>query len=403
MFDSTMVRRLPAVAVLAATAMLAGGLQAQTQFFVPPNLPAGSQYQLVFVTAGQTTGSYTLEDGYNSFVTGQAAPLTAILPAGTTWDAVTSTLGDGIAAGVNAPTYANIPIYNTGGQLVAANGYGFWSNTHQNAIDFDQYGQAIGYYVWTGTDWNGQPMPGATLGTTVPECGWSGDTDGTWTAYWAYFSSSDGFSFYGLSSVITVPPFSIAWTSTGGGSWSNASNWGGNVVPGGYPGTAAVFGTVIGSGTATVTLDGNWTPGALTFSTTGGGSYIITLAPGDTHFLTLTGTGTSVPLVSSGGNHTIAVPLWLEQSGRRRRPRQHLDRFGPHLRGWGQPGAHRRRRVRSFGQLHQRLLRHGEHRRWTSRSVDDAVECCCCPPPLLFFFFFFFFFFDWLARRRPYG
>ena len=69
---------------------------------------------------------------------------------------------------------------------------------------------------------------------------------------------------------------------------------------------------MIGSTTATVTLDGSWTIASLTFNTTGGGSYVISRCAGDsTSTLTLTGTGTSFPLTNSGGNQTIAVPVVL--------------------------------------------------------------------------------------------
>ena len=86
-------------------------------------------------------------------------------------------------------------------------------------------------------------------------------------------------------------------------------------IPGSSAPDAVTFGTAIGSSTATVTLDGNWTIGALTFCTTGGGSYLIALAAGDTTSnLTLAGTGTSFPLSNNGGNHTIAVPLVLQSN-----------------------------------------------------------------------------------------
>ena len=109
-----------------------------------------------------------------------------------------------------------------------------------------------------------------------------------------------------------LKPSTLTWTYTGGGSWNNLSNWDGNQVPGTYPQDTATFGTVVGSTTATVTLDGSWTIGGLSFSTTGGGSYVISRSAGDsTSTLTLTGTGTSFPLTNSGGNHTIAVPVVL--------------------------------------------------------------------------------------------
>ena len=109
-----------------------------------------------------------------------------------------------------------------------------------------------------------------------------------------------------------VPRPPATWTCTGSGSWNDAGNWDGNQVPGSSPQDRAIFGTVIGSTTATVTLDGNWTIASLTFNTTGGGSYVINRCAGDsTSTLTLTGTGTSFPLTNSGGNQTIAVPVVL--------------------------------------------------------------------------------------------
>ncbi len=111
---------------------------------------------------------------------------------------------------------------------------------------------------------------------------------------------------------LTLPTATLTWIHTGSGSWNNPSNWDGNNVPGNNPQDTATFGTAIGSNTATVTLDGSWTIAALTFSTTGGGSYTISRSAGDnTSTLTLTGTGTSFPLTNNGGNHTIAVPIIL--------------------------------------------------------------------------------------------
>ena len=112
-------------------------------------------------------------------------------------------------------------------------------------------------------------------------------------------------------------PSSFIWSGTASlqsgsasASWFNPGNWvvsGGSTNAYGIPGSSApdavTFGTAIGSSTATITLDGNWTIGALTFCTTGGGSYLIALAPGDTtSTLTLAGTGTSFPLSNNGSN-----------------------------------------------------------------------------------------------------
>ena len=90
------------------------------------------------------------------------------------------------------------------------------------------------------------------------------------------------YNYYGTAFSLTLPTSSDAWSQSGGGSWNNPGNWNGNVVPGYNPQDAAIFGTVIGSNTATVTLDGSWIIGSLIFTTTGGGSYTIGRSAGDT-------------------------------------------------------------------------------------------------------------------------
>ena len=136
-----------------------------------------------------------------------------------------------------------------------------------------------------------------------------------------------GSTFYGMTSAggtkgggvvfsLTLPSLAVgsalSWVQPDGGSWSSANNWDGGRAPGNSPQDTANFGSVIGSNTATVTLDGSWTIGALSFSTTGGGSYVIARAAGDTtSTLTLASTGGSFPLTNNGGNHTIAVPVIL--------------------------------------------------------------------------------------------
>ena len=82
---------------------------------------------------------------------------------------------------------------------------------------------------------------------------------------------------------LTLPPANVTWSHAGSGSWNSPGNWDGNSVPGSNAQDTAIFGTVIGSTTATVTLDGSWTIASLTFSTTGGGSYVISRSAGDTH------------------------------------------------------------------------------------------------------------------------
>ena len=109
------------------------------------------------------------------------------------------------------------------------------------------------------------------------------------------------------SSRLTLPTSTLAWANSAGGSWNLPGNWNGNKVPGGSAPDTVAFGNVIGSSTATVTLDGSWAVGSLTFNTSGGGSYTIACSAGDTtSTLMLTGSVTN-----SGGNHTIAAPVVL--------------------------------------------------------------------------------------------
>ena len=114
-----------------------------------------------------------------------------------------------------------------------------------------------------------------------------------------------------LSLSYTAMPVSGMWNSAAGGSWSTVANWQNRWEPN-FAGDSATFGASIGSSAATVTLDGGHTLSALSFSTTGGGSYTISTSSGDTtSALTLSnGVGTAT-VTNSGGNQTVAVPIVL--------------------------------------------------------------------------------------------
>ncbi len=185
----------------------------------------------------------------------------------------------GMTAGGGANSNGNIFTINT-------NGSGF-----QNLLSFTGTGGAHPG-EWPLGD---VTVSGSTLYGTTSEGGAIGDG--------VVFSLTDSSLAVGTT---------LSWNQPGGGSWNSANNWDGNRIPGNNHQDTAIFGTAIGSNTATVTLDGSWTIGGLTFNTTGGGSYTISRSAGDsTSTLTLTGTGTSFPLTNSGGNHTIAVPVVL--------------------------------------------------------------------------------------------
>ncbi|MGD9719719.1 MAG: PEP-CTERM sorting domain-containing protein [Pirellulales bacterium] len=171
--------------------------------FVPPSLPVGSQYQLVFVTAGVRDATSTDINDYNAFVTAQAA-LNPLLPA-TTWHAIGST--DAVDAASNAPS-GGFDVYNTQGIQVTGSG-GIYAFTLLNPIKYDQYGVATNGPVWTGSNYDGTGFPAYELGeagelmtgfSTAATFGlWASDDPFTWFA-------EDELPLYALSEPITVVP-----------------------------------------------------------------------------------------------------------------------------------------------------------------------------------------------------
>ena len=124
--------------------------------FIPPNLPAGSKYEIAFVTYGGTTATDPYEADYNAFVTAQAQQ-NPNLPQGVTWHAIASTYenGDVQDAIHNAPFTSSIPVYNTQGQLVANAAtplYSIYGNI-LNPIGYDQFGNAAEYVRLDGLCW----------------------------------------------------------------------------------------------------------------------------------------------------------------------------------------------------------------------------------------------------------
>jgi hypothetical protein len=206
---------LPIAAALAGLAL--AGPRAIAGFVPPSGLAPGSQYQIAFFTADGTTISTNGESFYNSFVTTEAAPLTAVLPAGTIWDAITSTYDSGSGASpiytnayANAPAYANIPIYNTAGQLVASGAAQFYSAVAwANPIDYDQTGILNTIEPFTGSNDDGSADLPFVLGDDPSgletEFGNTGQTlTGRFSAGFFATNEVTG-SLYALSSPITVP------------------------------------------------------------------------------------------------------------------------------------------------------------------------------------------------------
>ena len=142
--------------------------------FVPPNLPIGSQYQLIFVTNDLIEATSGNIADYNAFVTAEAA-LNPALPQGVVWHAVAST--SSVNAATNAPSIG-LPVYNTHGDLVAS--AGLYIPNLLSDIIYTQYGvPVLAEDPWTGTDYTGTDISNP-LGSSLP---WYGDaytTDPIW-------------------------------------------------------------------------------------------------------------------------------------------------------------------------------------------------------------------------------
>ena len=78
--------------LILVTLILAAPMLAQAGF-ISPNLPAGSEYELIFVTRDSRDATSPYIADYNSFVTSQAGQDSS-LPQSITWHAIASTAGD---------------------------------------------------------------------------------------------------------------------------------------------------------------------------------------------------------------------------------------------------------------------------------------------------------------------
>jgi hypothetical protein len=166
---------------------------------------ARNRVSVDLATSGEISASSSSTSTYNSFVTSQAAPLTAILPAGVTWDAVVSTGASPNDAKDNAPSFANIPIYNTDGLKVSA-GSLYSGASLLSDINFDQNGNTPPIdLIWTGATALGA-VSSNPLGSSDPEFGNSTATSTSWITGSSGDPASIVWPVYALSSPITVVP-----------------------------------------------------------------------------------------------------------------------------------------------------------------------------------------------------
>ncbi len=178
--------------------------------FIPPNLPPGSQYQLIFVTADTRDATSSDIADYNAFVTQQAA-MNPLLPAAT-WAVVGST--GTVNAAANAVSFG-LEVYTTAGTKVA-DGF-LYSGFLVAPVDFDQFAGPVFANPWTGSlaDGSAAAFP---LGSETPYFGDTSSTTPPWLSSDFEPPARLEFPFYALSSPITVTapePSSIALFAVG--------------------------------------------------------------------------------------------------------------------------------------------------------------------------------------------
>lgn len=149
-------------AVLFGAVALSGVAQAEITL---PNLPAGTPYRLVFASTGSyqayntTVPSQTRSISYwqnivNSEVAASSSPTITAATFSLVGSVFDATLGSSVSgptlSGMSDTVSDNIPVYNTLGQLVAADSVSFWSATHQAGINGDRNGNAVTGSAWIG-------------------------------------------------------------------------------------------------------------------------------------------------------------------------------------------------------------------------------------------------------------
>jgi hypothetical protein len=175
-----------------------------------PNLPVGSVYELIFVTTGTHDGAWDSDNPYNAIATAEGSTI-AGLPANLVWNAVASYNLSGDAS-LNAPSFPNVPIYNTQGIEVATGAMGLYSGTLLHPVEYNATGAiTTASFVWTGSApnggaWLGGLGRGTDTGMVIPPIvGNPMATDGTWL-FDTSLPDSTQLPLYALSYPIRVTP-----------------------------------------------------------------------------------------------------------------------------------------------------------------------------------------------------
>jgi hypothetical protein len=190
------------VLLAATTIIVAGSTKRVFATVTLPNLPPGSQYEIIFATSDEIAATSGSISTYNTFAASEATPLNALLPGGVTWKAVASTLTT--AASANAPSSASIPIYNTHGIEVSVGN--LYSGSLLAPVNYDENGNGPPItLIWTGATSSGG-ISVNPMGSADAEFGNSDQNGSGWITGSTGTPSGIPWPIYALSSPITVVP-----------------------------------------------------------------------------------------------------------------------------------------------------------------------------------------------------
>ncbi len=220
--DPARARVFPLWRMSAAIVCMLGLPAAADAAFIPPDLPGGSAYRLIFTTSTWTAGQSSNIDDYNAVVN-SAAALNPSLPS-VTWAAIVSTSSTSalanLAGACSTTACLNAPIYLVDGTtLVAATQAALFSGAISHAITENENGGTLSLKVWTGSNADGSIASGYALGSAGPEKGDPTKADQAWLAAGTASDNASGFSLYAISGQLMVPapePMSGALLLTGG-------------------------------------------------------------------------------------------------------------------------------------------------------------------------------------------
>jgi hypothetical protein len=212
------MRRSIAILALCTIVVFAFAADSMASSLPPASYPNGAtEYEILFVTSGSTSPTAQSIGTYNSFVTAQANAAGSILPTGLTWNSVVSTqliiqagqlrtIRD-FSTSANAPSQANIPVYNTQGQLIT--NLGIYSGSLLSALpEYNQFGLLEQTAVATGSSASGGPNSplGTNGGWYVGQSGLgiAAHTNGEWLSDASMTGTNAAFPIYGLSAPIQI-------------------------------------------------------------------------------------------------------------------------------------------------------------------------------------------------------